>query len=110
MQYFFNKLRDIDLNTMRFSIMCVEEPDEYTKCMMFRLISDIGQIVEEFYNAVILQEEYDGKIMEEAIPNPEFFKEAYPNLKPYMVMYMTIKFEDFNTKSLFIDEFLKLIT
>ena len=69
--------------------MCVEKPDLYTQKMMFRLMSDVGQIVEELYNAVILQEECDGKIMEEAIPNPEFFKKAYPNLKPYMVMYMT---------------------
>lgn len=90
--------------------MCVEKPDLYTQKMMFRLMSDVGQIVEELYNAVILQEECDGKIMEEAIPNPEFFKKAYPNLKPYMVMYMTIEFENFDTKSLFIDDFLELIT
>lgn len=105
MQIFFTKLRDLSLVRTRFSILCTEVPDETTLRVMFRLISDIADVVISDYN---------GAIEQEACDKEDIFKEFMPteeaDFDPYMVMYMTIRFRSEDDKNLFIDDFLSSIS
>lgn len=104
MQIFFTKLRDLSLIRTRFSILCTEAPDEATLKLMFRLISDIAEIVMLDYNAEIEEESANGgNIFAESMPTPE------ANIEPYMVMYVTIKFEREDDKNLFVEDFIKFM-
>ena len=101
MQYFFTKIRDLSLVRTRLSILCTDQPDEETKNTMFRLMTDIAEIVISNYN---------GTIEEEEEKNEDIFSTSMPlNMdvtNPAMVMYMTVTFQNEEDKELFIEDFI----
>lgn len=106
MQFIFTKLRDLSLTTTRLSIMCLEKPNDADRGLMFRLLVDIAGIATANYNAKISEEESQSKnIIEESIPCPSSFYQTFQNKNPYMVMYITIKFENMSDRNLFVDDF-----
>ena len=105
MQYFFTKIREMDITRARLSVLCTEKPDSVTQMLMFRLMSDVAEIVISDYNGILEQEE-------ERVE--DIFATSLPSnvstLAPFMVMYITIKFKTEDDKVLFVEDFIDSLT
>ena len=105
MQYFFTKIRELDLVRARLSVLCTEKPDQVSQMLMFRLLSDVAEVVISDYNGVLEQEE-------ERIE--DIFSTSLPSnvstLAPFMVMYITLRFQTEDDKVLFVEDFIDSLT